>query len=123
MRNLTRPIIDRRVFLAGASALLAALPAFAAVPPHRFRLGAFEIIVVSDGHLVLPVNIFGQDANKEELNALLKQAGQGPDLVQPLLNITLIRTPSDLILVDTGAGANFQPTAGRLAENLAAGGI
>ena len=115
--------IDRRGFLAGAGALLTALPASAAVPPHRFRQGAFEIIVVSDGHLVLPANIFGEDANKDERNALLKQAGQGPDLVQPLLNVTLIRTPSDLILVDTGAGANFQPTAGQLADNLAAGGI
>lgn len=41
----------------------------------------------------------------------------------PATNITLLRSASDLVLIDTGSGANFQPTAGKLSENLAAAGI
>jgi glyoxylase-like metal-dependent hydrolase (beta-lactamase superfamily II) len=43
--------------------------------------------------------------------------------VAPAGNITLIRSASDSILIDTGSGANFQPTAGKLSENLDAAGI
>lgn len=105
---------------AGTSAL--AWPAFAA-PVHTFKHGAFEIMVLSDGHLVLPANILGPESAKPEIETLLKQYGQGPDQFQPWMNLTLIRTPSDLILIDTGAGANFQPTAGKLSDNLAAAGV
>jgi glyoxylase-like metal-dependent hydrolase (beta-lactamase superfamily II) len=119
---------DRRAVLRLAAAGLAGAAlwpryALAATPPHTFKHGAFEISVVSDGHLVLPANLLGPDAPRAELEALLKSVGQGPDLVQPAANITLIRSGADLILVDTGSGANFQPTAGKLAENLEAAGI
>jgi glyoxylase-like metal-dependent hydrolase (beta-lactamase superfamily II) len=120
------PAFDRRAFLklAGAAAALA-LPdrLSAATPPHDFRHGVFDVTVVSDGHLVLPASVLAPDAPKAELEALLKSAGQGPDQAMPAANIALIRTASDLILVDTGSGPDFQPTAGKLAENLAAAGI
>ena len=58
-----------------------------------------------------------------ELDALLKSVGQGPDQVTPATNITLLRSASDLVLIDTGSGANLQRTAGKLSENLAAAGI
>lgn len=38
-------------------------------------------------------------------------------------NVTLIRTPKDLILVDMGSGDHFMPSAGRLWDNLKAAGI
>ncbi len=96
---------------------------FGATAPHRFRHGAFEITVVSDGHLVLPAAIMAPDAPKAELDALLATLGQGPEQVMPATNITLIETSSELILVDTGSGASFQPTAGKLMENLSAAGV
>ena len=121
---------DRRALLKGAGSAAAAAflsgwpsPLRAAVPPHTFKHGAFEVTVVSDGHLVLPASVLGADAPKAELEALLKAAGQGPDMFQPQANVTLIRTGAELILVDTGSGAHFQPTAGKLGENLAAAGI
>ena len=41
----------------------------------------------------------------------------------PATNAPLIRSGSDLILFDTGSGAGFQPTAGKLSESLTAAGI
>jgi len=78
---------------------------------------------MSDGHLELPASIHALDAPPGELEALLKEAGTGPEEVRPAANPPLIRAGSDLILVDTGSGENFQPTAGKLPENLTAAGI
>lgn len=120
--------LHRRALLRLAAAGLAGAAlwprfALAATPPHTFKHGPFEITVVSDGHLVLPANLLAPDAPRADLEALLKSVGQGPDQVQPAANVTLIRSGSETILVDTGSGANFQPTAGKLAENLEAAGI
>ena len=127
---------DRRRFIAGTAAALAMAgvdgPArgFAATSPHSFRHGAFEITVVSDGYFVLPppnvaadVGFLYPDTPRKELEAFLKTEGMSVDRVQLPNNIALIRAPSDLILVDTGAGGNWQPTAGKLADNLQDAGI
>jgi glyoxylase-like metal-dependent hydrolase (beta-lactamase superfamily II) len=107
----------------GAAALSWRAPALAATPPHTFKHGAFEITVVSDGHLVIPAAVAAPDAPPAERNALLATIGHGPEQMTPATNITLIRSGSETILIDTGSGANFQPTAGKLAENLEAAGI
>lgn len=119
--------LDRRSFLMSAAAAGAALAlpsrTIAAVAPRTFRHGAFEVVVVSDGNLVLPASIVAPEAPKAEVEALLKTVGHGPDQFTPAMNITLIRSASDLILIDTGAGGHFQDTAGKLADNLEAAGI
>jgi glyoxylase-like metal-dependent hydrolase (beta-lactamase superfamily II) len=90
---------------------------------YNFRHGDFDITVLSDGHLVLPTTIHGLDASREDVERLFKEAGLAPDQVKPATNPVLIRTRSDLILLDTGSGTNFQPTAGKLLDNLAAASI
>ena len=50
-------------------------------------------------------------------------AGQRGERVNAPTNITLVRTRSDLILIDTGSGPHFMPTAGKLLENMEAAGI
>lgn len=121
----TMTALSRRSLLAAAAAGLAAraLPAFAAVPPHTFKHGAFEVSVVSDGHLVLPVSFLAAGAPPAEREAILKAAGQTGEQYQSPTNITLIRSGSDLILVDMGSGDRFMPTAGKLWDNLKAAGI
>jgi glyoxylase-like metal-dependent hydrolase (beta-lactamase superfamily II) len=127
---------DRRRFIAGTAAALAMLGrdgparALAATSPHSFRHGAFEITVVSDGYFVLPppnvaadVGFLYPDTPRNELETFLQAEGMSVDRVQVPNNIALIRAPSDLILVDTGAGASWQPTAGKLADNLQGAGI
>jgi glyoxylase-like metal-dependent hydrolase (beta-lactamase superfamily II) len=119
--------ISRREALAGAAALagMAALPGavWAQPKPHSFKQGDLEIVVVTDGQLVLPAEVVAPDAPPEELKALLASMGQGPAEVRAETNAVLIRTGSDLILVDTGAGASFGATAGKLPETLGAAGV
>ena len=120
--------LSRRHFLLGTAGVAGAamLPRrlWAQATPHAFQHGEFEIMVVSDGHLVLPIGILAPDAPPEELAALIEAAGIGPDEFMPPTNPVLIRSGSEVILFDTGSGGEFQPeTSGRLAENLSATGI
>ena len=122
------PHLSRRSLLAATALGVAAhatssLPAFAAPAPRSFRHGAFEVSVVSDGHLVLPTNFIGAGGPQEERAALLKGAGQTGEQYESPTNITLIRAGGDLILVDTGSGDRFMPTAGKVWDNLKAAGI
>lgn len=116
--------LTRRTLLATSAASLAAsaLPAFAAAP-HSFKHGAFEVTVVSDGHLVLPTTMLAPTAPPAERAALLQAAGQTAEQYQSPTNITLIRAGSDLILIDMGSGDRFMPTAGKLWDNLKSAGI
>lgn len=116
--------LSRRTLLAAATASIAtrALPAFAAVP-YSFSHGAFEVAVVSDGHLVLPTSFLAPDAPPAERGALLTTAGETGAQYNSPTNVTLIRTAEDLILVDMGSGDRFMPSAGKLWDNLKAAGI
>jgi glyoxylase-like metal-dependent hydrolase (beta-lactamase superfamily II) len=114
--------------LAAACAAFVAAPAFASAPmaktpaPGYFRmmLGDFEVTPLNDGTVDLPVDQLLKQ--KPELTkAELAQSG----LKLPLEtsdNAFLINTGSKLVLVDTGAGALFGPTLGKLVANLKAAG-
>src|SRR5215471_11853773 len=106
------PTLSRRRLLATSSASLftRALPAFAATP-YSFTHGAFEVTVISDGHLVLPLSFIAPDAPTAERDVLLKAVGQTGTQYNSPTNITLIRAANDLILVDMGSGDRFMPTA------------
>src|SRR5215510_4282499 len=107
MRHFNR----RNLVLGAATAALAPRPAFAA-PPHRLTVGAFELTVVSDGHLVLPTSFLAPDAPEAERAELLRESGAtGGDFQSPT-NCTLVRAGNALILVDTGSGPHFMPSAG-----------
>ena len=111
-------------FLAASAAgfLARTLPAFAAAP-YAIKHGAFELAVVSDGHLVLPTSFLAPDAPAAQRDALLKAAGQTGEQYNSPTNVTLIRSGTDLILVDMGSGDRFMPTAGKLWDNLKTAGI
>jgi glyoxylase-like metal-dependent hydrolase (beta-lactamase superfamily II) len=93
-----------------------------AAAAHTLRHGEFEITVVSDGHLTLAASAFARNVAPAQLAAVLKLADQSGQVNAPT-NVTLVRTKSDLVLIDVGAGPNFMPTAGRLVDNLAALGV
>jgi glyoxylase-like metal-dependent hydrolase (beta-lactamase superfamily II) len=118
------PRLSRRWFLAGTAALALPLPRGAAwalaTDTVSVMQGDTEVIVLSDGFLTLPTGVLAPTAPKEELEALLTVAyGSVPEALQPATNVTLLRTGSDLILLDNGSGKNFQPSAGKLLDNLA----
>jgi glyoxylase-like metal-dependent hydrolase (beta-lactamase superfamily II) len=118
------PKLSRRTLLAATAASMAtrALPAFAAAP-YSFKHGAFDVTVVSDGHLVLPTSFLAPDAPPAERDALLKAAGETGEQYNSPTNVTLIKTAGDLILVDMGSGDRFMPSAGKLWDNLKAAGV
>lgn len=112
----------------GASSLmtesaLAAAPLSAVQAPgfYRAMVGSFEVTVLSDGTVQLPVaNILTNAAPGEVDKALSRNYLTSP--LETSFNGFLINTGSKLILIDTGAGALFGPTLGKLLINLRAAG-
>lgn len=90
---------------------------------HQLKHGRFDITVLSDGYITLPSDILMPDGHPDEIGRILSRLGGGVDSAPLQTNIPLIRHGSDLILIDTGAGGNFQPSDGRLAANLASAGV
>jgi len=101
--------LSRRELVLGASSL-ATLSFFAggvrAAPVHTFKYGEFDVTVVSDGFLTLPISIVAPEASPQEQADIIRRLGGSADTVQPKANIPLIRAGRDLILVDTGSGAS-----------------
>jgi glyoxylase-like metal-dependent hydrolase (beta-lactamase superfamily II) len=128
--HLTLTKIARAAALATSLTVVAAAsaPAQAAAPmaktnaPAFFRvmLGSFEVTALGDGTADLPVDqLLANDPAKT------RQALAASFLVAPLessFNAFLINTGGKLVLIDTGAGALFGPTLGKLLANLKASG-
>lgn len=132
---------SRRGFLGAglAAAALPFLPAQAAVPfvgtgaPawYRFRFGAYEATVVSDGSLPIgpPGDAF-VGAGAGEIETLLRGAFLDPANAVLEQNALIVNTGRNLVLFDTGMGDSmgeasrmFGPTTGRLLRNMRAAGI
>jgi glyoxylase-like metal-dependent hydrolase (beta-lactamase superfamily II) len=130
MASISHP--SRRVFLRACGAFVAshfsravaAQDAEAPAPAfHRHPLGAHELIVLSDGHLVVPTTMLAKNVSGSELNAYLAGRGLGPERVHFHTNVALLRWGEELVLIDAGAGGTWEPTTGRLADSLEAAGI
>lgn len=119
-------VVHRRGFLATATAacFATALPSpCRAVSNQAFRLGAFEITLLSDGYLTVPTRFLATTTEPSQLRSALAAAGQRGDWVPAPSNVTLVRAGSEVILIDAGAGPHFMPTAGKLLDSLEAAGI
>ena len=116
-----------------AAALLAALlgvsPSARASAPmvktqapgfFRFMVGSFEVTVISDGTVKLPMNKL-LAGKPEKTSAALKRAFLA-DEVETSVNTFLVNTGTKLVLIDTGAASLFGPTLGNLLPNLKAAG-
>ncbi len=118
--------LDRRKFMAGAAGLIAAgvLPAnvMALAGPYSFKQGAYDVTVVSDGTLILPLNLFDSGGKDDEVKKLLGSMVMG-DKAQFEASPLLLKSEKDLILIDTGSGKGFQDTAGMIADSLKAAGV
>jgi glyoxylase-like metal-dependent hydrolase (beta-lactamase superfamily II) len=87
---------------------------------YRTMVGDYEVTVLSDGTLKLPVlQLLRGDAarNREALRRSFLA-----DEVDTSVNAFLVNTGSRLVLVDTGAGTAFGPTLGKLLASLRAAG-
>jgi glyoxylase-like metal-dependent hydrolase (beta-lactamase superfamily II) len=89
-----------------------------------FVQGDFAVTVVSDGYITVPIDIVAPEGSPEERSEILRRTGNlNACLVESKTNIPIIRRGSDLIIVDIGSGDKYQPSDGRLSDNLAASGI
>jgi glyoxylase-like metal-dependent hydrolase (beta-lactamase superfamily II) len=94
---------------------------------YRFKVGAFECIVVSDGTFAYPhpAQIFFANAPQERLEQVLREHSLDPEqweeYVSPYPSL-VIDTGQHRVLVDTGADG-MAPTTGKLIPNLQAEGI
>ncbi len=86
--------------------------------PYRFTQGEFDITVVSDGFIALPSDIIMPEASDQDKRAILARLGGGRTTAPMYTNIPVIRTGTEIVIVDTGSGSQFQDTAGALEENL-----
>ena len=127
--------VTRRALLAGGGAS-AASAAFAKAPMvnkpapgfHRFKLGAFEVTVISDGPLVLgaPSGDVFKGLSKEDMTQDLTRNFLPVESVELEQNVVVVSTGSQIVVFDTGTGPTvktFGPYAGRLLANLKTAGI
>lgn len=114
---------SRRAILAGAAACslhMQSQLARAEQPVRAIRVGELDVNVISDGNLLVPTPMLATNVEAPTLRVALGHPGTR---VEPPCNVTLVRTARDLVLIDTGSGAHFMPTAGKLLANLARAGI
>jgi glyoxylase-like metal-dependent hydrolase (beta-lactamase superfamily II) len=133
--------LTRRRLLTGAAAativpLAARLPVHAAAPAagaqapgwYRYKVGSFEITVVTDGvnRFKLPHNMVS-NATRDEVNAALLAAHMEADVFVGPYNPIVVNTGGKLVVIDTGTGeAAYKAskgTNGQFLTNLAAAGI
>ena len=123
-----RMIPHRRAVLTGLGAAFAlpfagARDTHAATAPLTRKVGAIDVMVVSDGTLNVPLSFSLPDTPLADTQALFKAHGLPPDGTPSQTNVTLVKNGNELVLIDAGCGPNFLPTAGKLQENLEAAGI
>jgi len=106
---------------AGAFAQAAApMAKFQAPGFYRMALGDFEVTVLNDGTVDLPVDKQLRQPAAKTIQALDKSFVKAP--LETSVNAFLINTGGKLVLIDTGAASLFGPTLGKLAANLQAAG-
>jgi glyoxylase-like metal-dependent hydrolase (beta-lactamase superfamily II) len=91
----------------------------------RFKVGDLQLWAVTDGHgLFKPAQpIFAPGIHPDDINNILKDNFLAEGAVDVAFNVLVLQKDNELILFDTGCGANFGPDAGKLPDNLRNAGI
>src|SRR5215813_10794854 len=95
--------------------------------PSRYALkvGAIEVMVISDGVLSLPGAMLAHNADPTLRATWLKDMFLPPDVIEWALNVVVVRSSGRTILIDAGMGAAFPDLrrVGHLGHRLEAAGI
>src|SRR5262245_36119531 len=95
--------------------------------PSRYalRVGAIDVLVISDGVFPLQAARLATNADPADLAAWLNGRLQPPDVYQWPLNVVVVRSGGRTVLIDSGAGSEFPdfPRVARLATRLDAAGV
>ena len=92
--------------------------------PSRYalRVGEIDVLVVSDGVLPLPTATMSTNAEPAARAAWFKDMFLGPEAFDWALNVLVVRSGEQTILVDAGLGGQFPgfPRAGQFPRRLEA---
>ncbi|WGF90200.1 MBL fold metallo-hydrolase [Marinivivus vitaminiproducens] len=96
--------------------------------PSRYavRIGEIDVLVVSDGVLPLPTKMLGHNVDPTDRAAWLNDMFLPPDAFDWSLNVVVVRSSDQTILIDAGLGLDPNlnlPRAGQLVRRLEAAGI
>ncbi|MDK1377577.1 MULTISPECIES: MBL fold metallo-hydrolase [unclassified Sinorhizobium] len=96
--------------------------------PSRYavRVGEIDVLVVSDGVLPLPTKMLGHNAEAADRAGWLNDMFLPQDAFDWALNVVLVRSGGQTILIDAGLGLDPDlnlPRAGQLVKRLEAAGI
>ena len=95
--------------------------------PSRYalRIGEIDVLVISDGVLPLPARTMATNADPAALAAWLDDMILPPDTFDWPLNVLVLRSGGQTILIDSGVGVEYPgfPRAGQLALRLEGAGI
>jgi glyoxylase-like metal-dependent hydrolase (beta-lactamase superfamily II) len=91
---------------------------------HKYKVGSIEVTAIYDGIWEKPHDpAFIKNASVEDTKAALEKAKLSTDFVSIPLTVVVLKVGDRLIMVDSGSGGQWQPTAGKLAANMQAAGI
>lgn len=91
---------------------------------YKFKVGALECFVISDGVFTAPpFPTFAVNASKPAAENVLRDYFLATNQVTVHINALLVKSGNKTVLIDTGSGANFGPTAGQLINNLTRAGV
>jgi glyoxylase-like metal-dependent hydrolase (beta-lactamase superfamily II) len=96
--------------------------------PSRYALkvGAIDVMVISDGVLSLPGAMLGHNADPADRAAWLEDRFLPSDVLEWALNVVVVRSGGRTILIDAGLGSDPDlnlPRAGKLIQRLEAAGV
>lgn len=95
--------------------------------PSRYALqvGDIEVLVISDGVLPITSKTMATNADAAEFEHWLNDRFLPPDVLDWPLNVVVVRSGEQILLVDAGLGLEFPdfPRAGQTVHRLAAAGI
>lgn len=96
--------------------------------PSRYavRIGAIDVLIISDGVLPLPTQMLGHNADPAVLASWMKDRFLPPDAFDWSLNQVLVRSGKQTVLIDAGLGMDPNlnlPRAGQLLKRLDGAGI
>ncbi|WP_066897456.1 MBL fold metallo-hydrolase [Mycolicibacterium houstonense] len=95
--------------------------------PSRYavQIGDIEVLVISDGVLPITASTLATNAEPAKLAGWLGDNFLSPEVVDWPLNVVVVRSGDQTILVDAGLGLEFPdfPRAGQTVQRLEAAGV
>ncbi|KQV59865.1 MBL fold metallo-hydrolase [Duganella sp. Root336D2] len=106
--------------IAGAAHAAAPMAKTQAPGFYRMNVGDFEVSVLNDGTIDLPMDQLLHQKPEKTTKTLEHSFLKSP--VETSVNAFLVNTGTKLVLIDTGAGGLFGPTLGNILSSLKAAG-